>query len=284
MKKKILITGSTSGFGYAAVEKLLAAGHTVYAAARNIEGRNKEAANKLEALGAHTIEIDVTRPSDIERAFETLTELDVLINNAGVAQLGPTEGYTNEQVRHIFEVNVGGIHAMNRAALPLLKRSSDALIIYTASVLGRVCLPGSAIYTASKWAVEGYAEALSYELAPLGIDSAIVEPGAMGTEIMEKMMQPSESNRISDYGHLQEMGETMQEALSSLMQGEDANNPLDVAQAYVDLINMPNNGRPLRTPVGKDSVLVQELNAKSVVAQSATIDFYGMSGVRTHAK
>ncbi|MEO0376952.1 MAG: SDR family NAD(P)-dependent oxidoreductase, partial [Cyanobacteria bacterium P01_A01_bin.17] len=70
-------------------------------------------------------------------------------------------------------------------------------------------MPRGAIYTASKWAVDGFAETFSYDLAPLGIDSAIVEPGAMGTDLLGKMMQPKDESRLSHYGHLQQMGGEM---------------------------------------------------------------------------
>src|SRR5215471_6767369 len=117
-------------------------------------------------------------------------QVDVLINNAGFANWGLTEAYTLAQFRNLFETSFFGVVRVNRAVLPLMRRQASGLLIHVSSGAGRVSLAYMGPYCASKFALEALADAYRFELAPLGIDSVIVEPGEYPTAIFDKNMHP----------------------------------------------------------------------------------------------
>jgi NAD(P)-dependent dehydrogenase (short-subunit alcohol dehydrogenase family) len=186
-KKRVFITGASAGFGRDTVKALAEKGHTVYATMRGIAGKNAPAANDLKARAKagghalHVLELDVTDGASVTKAVEAAVEaggIDVVIHNAGVGNWGIDEGFTLDQARGIFDINVFGPMRVNHAVLPHLRAAGRGLILYVSSGLGRIVFPFLGIYTGSKFALEGYAESTSYELSPLGIQTVIVEPGA----------------------------------------------------------------------------------------------------------
>ena len=150
MKKVILITGASSGFGRLTALAMLAKGHTVYASMRNINGKNAPVAQELSRAGASVIELDVTDGHSIQTAINTLTskedKLDVLINNAGVAAAGISESFSDKQVQAMFDVNVFGLFRVTQAVLPLMRKHNDGLILNVGSILGRVTFPFYGLY------------------------------------------------------------------------------------------------------------------------------------------
>ncbi len=156
---------------------------------RGVEGKNAAAAVALrevaarEGLALHILELDVTDEASVERAVgrvvEALGRVDVLVNNAFVGCMGPTEGFTSEQVRDQFETNVVGVLRANRAVLPQMRHQGSGLLVYVSSEMGRLVLPFSAVSVATTWALEALAEASRYELAGFGIDVATVAAGQL---------------------------------------------------------------------------------------------------------
>src|SRR5947209_20359084 len=122
MSKRILITGSSSGFGRDAAETPHRAGHTVYASMRDAQGKNREAAEALRKLGIKTVELDVSDDASVEAGVKNVLaeagKIDVLVNNAGIASAGVTEAFTTEQAKVIFDTNVIGLLRVTRAVLP----------------------------------------------------------------------------------------------------------------------------------------------------------------------
>ncbi len=190
MTQTILVTGSTSGFGRLTVETLARQGYIVFAGMRAAAGKNAPAAEELRALAQreqlalHLVEIDVTDDASVEQAIKAIIgatdRLDVVVNNAGVSYSGPLEAFTLEQVQQQFATNVSRV---NRAVLPQMRKQGSGLLLQIGSIAGRLAFPFLGLYGATKFALEGLTESYRYELAPLGIDAAMIEPGTYPTTI-----------------------------------------------------------------------------------------------------
>ena len=254
MSKVVLITGSSSGFGELSTHTLSKAGYTVYATMRNVSGKNSDKAAELGKLdGVNILDLDVTDQASIESAVNTVLsnegKIDVLVNNAGIGSGGYTEPFSAEEFQKLFDVNVFGVQRLMNAVLPSMRKNGSGLVINVSSVMGRMVIPYAGAYTASKWALEGLSESYKYELAPTGIDIAIVEPGGFGTNFIAGMISASDEERINSYGELNNIPEQMWAGFGQFLQGENAPNPQEVADAIINLIQLPAGQRPLRVVV-----------------------------------
>ena len=253
MKKNVLITGASGGFGNLTVRTLLENNFNVAASMRNTQGKNEKIAKELESLGAHVIDIDVTDDHSVNKgirdAIQLLGGLDIVINNAGVGVIGMQEHFTPEDFQKLFDINVFGIQRINRAALPHLRTKSSGLIIYISSLLGRITLPFYGPYNASKWAVEALAENYRVELSGFGIDSCIVEPGGYPTSFMENLITPSDATRNESYGDFMNAPKMLFESFEGALAGNPEQKPQNVADAILNLIQIPAGERPMRTVV-----------------------------------
>jgi len=180
----ILITGATSGIGRIQALRLAAAGHSIFATGRGqtaLDALQTEAAGK--GLRLETMLLDVTNSASIADARDEVDRrtsgkgLDVLINNAGYALYGPLEVLKEEDIRAQFETNVFGLLAVTRVFLPHMRERHVGRIINISSLMGRVSLPYTGAYNATKYSVECFSDTLRYELAPFGIQVIIIEPG-----------------------------------------------------------------------------------------------------------
>jgi NAD(P)-dependent dehydrogenase (short-subunit alcohol dehydrogenase family) len=256
MEQTIFVTGSTSGFGRLTVETLARQGYIVFAGIRAAAGKNAPAAEALrvlaqrEALALQTIEIDVTDDASVERAIaeiiETIGRLDVVVNNAGVSYSGPLEAFTLEQVRQQFEANVFSVLRVNRAVLPQMRKQGSGLLLQIGSIAGRLGMPYLGLYGATKFALEGLTESYRYELAPFGIDAAILEPGTFPTTISANRQVAADAERLTLY-------QAAMNAFTAPFYAENRSatppNPQEVADAVAHVIAQPAGKRPLRTVV-----------------------------------
>jgi NAD(P)-dependent dehydrogenase (short-subunit alcohol dehydrogenase family) len=199
----VLITGCSSGFGKLAAYELSAAGHTIFATMRSTTGKNRAAAEELKSLpNVRVVELDVTSETSVESAVQkALSEsaLDVVIHNAGAGVNGVAEASTPEQFSRVMEVNLIGVHRLNRAILPHFRTRQSGLLIYISSGLGRTVLPYLASYCASKYALEAYAESLAAEILTHGIDTVILQPGAYPSSFRANIMEPDDTARLAAY-------------------------------------------------------------------------------------
>lgn len=184
----LLITGASSGIGLAAANLFAARGWRVAATMRNPS--DGAALEKQE--GVKVLPLDVTDTDSVEAAVAAALEhfgrIDVLVNNAGYGLFGPFELATDEQIRRQFATNVEGIFVVSRAVLPAMRRQGSGTIINVASLGGLVALPFFSLYSASKFAVVGFTESLSFELAPLGIRAKVIAPGGVATDFSGRSM------------------------------------------------------------------------------------------------
>jgi NAD(P)-dependent dehydrogenase (short-subunit alcohol dehydrogenase family) len=252
----VLVTGCSSGFGELTVKTLARAGHHVFAGVRGVASRNADAARRLEdwarRQGARleVVELDVTDAAAVQRAVERVLaatgRVDVLVNNAGVSAAGPIEAFTMSQIQGLFDVNAFGPIRVSQAVLPSMRARRAGLIVFVTSTLGRV-LPGrGGLYPASKWAAEGLAESLRYQVAPFGIDVAILEPGSFPTPAVGKSIVAERWDVTEAYAPASPRPQPPPD--QGLTHPEP--DPQEVADAIKHLIDLPAGARPLRTVVG----------------------------------
>ena len=284
MKKVILITGASSGFGRLTALAMLAQGHTVYASMRNINGKNAPVAQELSRAGASVIELDVTDGHSIQTAINSLSnkedKLDVLINNAGVAAAGISESFSDKQVQAMFDVNVFGLFRVTQAVLPLMRKQQDGLIVNVGSILGRVTFPFYGLYGASKYAVEAITDSLSYELSQLGIDVVLVQPSAYPTNMYANAITPDKPSLADEYGEVAKVPEAIGSTIASIFESEDAPQPSDIANAAVALVEQTKGTRPKRVVVG-NSFGADAANDQIAPIQSQLIAGLGLSSLET---
>lgn len=194
----VLITGASSGIGEATAVRLAEAGFIVYGAARRAE--------RIAALpGVKPIVMDITVEGQVEGAVaQVLSEqgrIDVLINNAGYAQYGPVEETSIDAARRQFEVNLFGLARLTQLVLPHMRAQGGGTIVNISSMGGRIYTPLGAWYHATKHALEGWSDCLRVELAPMGINVVIIEPGSIATEFTEVVAE----NAVGDDGPYSEL-------------------------------------------------------------------------------
>lgn len=187
MGELVLITGTSSGIGLCAAVECAAAGHNVVATMRNPERRGPlEEAVKARGAAVHVEQLDVTQPSAGDKIRELVLKFGpvyALVNNAGITFGGAFEEQNEARIRALFETNVFGVMAVTRAVLPSMRAAGRGRIINVSSLSGRVAFPLLSTYAATKHAIEGFSEALRWELEGFGIDVCVVEPGSFKTPL-----------------------------------------------------------------------------------------------------
>lgn len=250
MSKVWLITGSSRGFGRSLAEAVLAKGDKLIATARNTE----QIADLAARYGSQVriVQLDVNRfeqaEAAIQAAFETFGRLDVLVNNAGYGNVSSIEETSMEDFRAQVETNLWGVINVTKAALPRLREQGHGHIIQFSSIGGRTGAPGLAPYQTAKWAVEGFSEVLSKEVAPLGLKVTLIEPGGFRTDWAGSSMQhiaPRDEYQATVGGLLKHLRDTT---------GKENGDPDKAAQAIISIVNEENP--PLRLLLGSDAVAI----------------------------
>ena len=177
----IFITGASSGLGRAAAHLFQARGWQVVATMRDL-GRAGDLA-KVERI--RLLQLDVTDPDQLRATTAQILsqgDVDVVFNNAGYGLSGPMEALTEAQIRRQFDTNVFGVMRVTQAFIPAFKRRGAGTFVTTTSIAGLMGFPLQSVYNATKWALEGWSESLSHELAPYGIRVRTVAPGVIDTD------------------------------------------------------------------------------------------------------
>jgi NAD(P)-dependent dehydrogenase (short-subunit alcohol dehydrogenase family) len=254
--KKVIITGSSNGFGLKAAKDFADKGYQVFATMRDPGSKN---ANAKAALESHStqisvVDMDVNNDASVKEAMSTILSeagnIDILINNAGIMYLGITEAFSVEQAKFQMETNYFGAIRVMQAVLPAMRSAGSGLIINTSSLVGRISPPFFGTYTATKHALEGYSQALRYEVSSFGVDIVLVEPGPFGTGLLASGQAPAHTDVLATYGELAGVPAAMGENFAQMLQSESAPDPQWVVDAYVKLADMPFGSRPTRTVVG----------------------------------
>jgi short-subunit dehydrogenase len=286
--KTIVLTGTSSGFGYITAKFLCDKGYRVIATLRDITTRNLSVKKELEefskkSLGSIDIApLDVTSEISIEQFVEyidsNIGQIDCLINNAGLGAMGFVESFSLGQAKQIFDVNLFGPLSLTKTLMPLFRRQKEGLVIFVSSACGRLCFPFLSIYNASKFALEGLVESWQIETKPLGIDMCLIEPGAYPSELHNKRLIPENKAVLDEYGTLKDAPDQMVSAILQAFSDPSATpNPQEVSEIIVKLIETSHGSRPLRSVVGVVGTDgIDELNQENAVRQSHLLSLFGM--------
>jgi NADP-dependent 3-hydroxy acid dehydrogenase YdfG len=264
MSKVYFITGTSSGFGKALAEAALERGERVVLAARKLADVEDLAAQYKD--NALAVELDVTdadeRQTAIKAALDRFERVDVVANIAGVGSLGALEEFSSEQIRQQFEVNFFGVLELTREVLPTMREQKSGHILNLTSIGGLASVGGFALYCATKFAVEGFSEALRDEVKPLGIKVTIIEPGAFRTEFAgASNVRPAQ--QIGDY-------KPVIEPIQQYLYGNDGKQPGDprkAAEAMIEAVESDNP--PLRLMLGADAYGLWEKKLSEMQAEFA---------------
>ena len=247
VSKVWFVTGSSRGLGRCFVEAALSRGDAVAATARGIEGFGDLVATYGDAV--LPLQVDVTDKAavfaGVRQAHEHFGRLDVVVNNAGYAQIGAVEELTEQELRDQLETNVFGAVWVVQAALPYLREQGSGHIVQLSSAAGLIAVPLGAAYHASKWAVEGLNESLAHEVAPFGIKVTIVEPGGFATRD-GKNPDPLANGHMA---RTNPVYDGLRERLGALAGKQPAGDPVAAAQALLKVVDL--DRPPLRILFGQ---------------------------------
>ena len=193
--KAVLITGCSTGIGYATAERLATKGHTVYASARKPE--------TLTGLkGCRTLALDVTDEESMAAAVAQVEAeegaVDVLVNNAGYSQSGALETLPLESIRKQFETNVFGLIRLSQLVLPGMREAGGGRIVNIGSMGGKLTFPGGGVYHATKYAVEAISDAMRFEVQGFNVQVVLIEPGLITTDFAKTAV--ASVDNVDDHG------------------------------------------------------------------------------------
>src|SRR5438105_358190 len=294
MKKVIVITGASSGFGALTARALAKAGHIVYASMRETKGRNAPQVKEIEryatehSVDLRPIELDVSSQESCNEAIQEIIEktghLDVVIHNAGHMVFGPAEAFTPEQLAELYDVNVLSTQRVNRAALPQLRRQKHGLIIWVSS---SSCAGGTppylAPYFAAKAGMDAMAVVYARELTRWGIETSIVVPGAFtgGTNHFAHSGRPADKVRVAEYesGPYKGFAEDVMKGFASIVPPDaDAS---AVGEAIVKLVDTPFGKRPFRVHIDPAQDGAEVVNMVSDRVRAELLRRIGLGDVLT---
>jgi NAD(P)-dependent dehydrogenase (short-subunit alcohol dehydrogenase family) len=248
-----LITGAGRGMGVDIAKAALAAGHKVVATGRNTDSVAKALGENENIL---IVKLDVTKQADadaaVNAAVEKFSRVDVLVNNAANFMAGFFEELTQEEIEQQLQTSLYGPMMVTRAVLPVMRRQHSGHIIAISSTAGLTSLEFCSAYSASKFGLEGFIQALQTEIAPFGINTTIVNPGFFRTELLTEQSTKYAANSIKDY----------KEKRQQLMQfwkgadGQQSGDPAKLAEALIKIAS--EEKPPLRFLAGADAVATAE--------------------------
>lgn len=246
----VLITGTSTGIGRVTTEVLAARGWRVFATMRDLVKKDSlEAALERSSLGGKVaiLHLDLTDEKSIHAAVadvvaRTGNKIDAVVHNAGIAVAGALEDIPQYEIRRVMETNFFGVLELTRALLPTFRAQRSGRIVIVSSQAGLVGQPANSIYCASKWALEGWAESMAYEVDAFGIDVILVEPGPYRTQIWRS------TPRLAPEGSVYQLWLRQVFHGADLHETKMARDPIEVASTIANALE---TSRPrFRYPVG----------------------------------
>ncbi|MES2350009.1 MAG: oxidoreductase [Pseudomonadota bacterium] len=275
-QKVWFITGASRGFGLLTAKKALERGDFVVATARDPQ-------TVIAALGEHpnllAVRLDVKLEAQAitaaQQAVARFGRIDVLVNNAGYGLLGAVEEANGEEIRALYETNVFGLLNVTRAVLPVMRKQGSGHIMNISSVGGYSAYAGWGVYSSTKFAVEGLSEAMSMELAPLGINVTVVEPGFFRTDFLDASSLVATRDRIADYAATVGAMRDFAEGANHQQPGD----PLKLAGALLQLAD--SEKPPVRLQLGSDTV--ERVRAKNLFVETEMAQWLELAVSTDHA-
>jgi NAD(P)-dependent dehydrogenase (short-subunit alcohol dehydrogenase family) len=258
-QKVAIVTGSSSGIGYATSLLLARNGFHTYATMRNI-GRSADVQDIAykERLPLEVIQLDVNDDASIRDSIEKVESenerIDVLVNNAGYGLVGAFEDLSVEEIKSQFETNLFGVIRLTQQVLPIMRKKKSGTIVNISSGAGRIGFPGMSAYVSSKFALEGLSESMSYELEPFGIKVVIIEPGVIRTNFKKNSVMSKKSLDNSSISPYSSIIQKIDSSISSMV--EHATPPEEVAKTILHATI--SNNPELRYLVGNDMIMMAE--------------------------
>jgi NAD(P)-dependent dehydrogenase (short-subunit alcohol dehydrogenase family) len=254
IKNKVaLVTGSSSGMGFATAIMLARAGIHTYASMRNLKkSKTITELASAENLTLQVVQLDVNDKKSVKEAITKIVtekeKIDVLVNNAGYGLFGSLEEISIEELKAQFETNFFGVIRVTQLVLPIMRKQKSGTIVNVSSVGGRIGLPVLSAYHSTKFALEGLSESISYELEPFGIRVVIIEPGVIRTNIMNSsIIAKKAQDPKSPYFSLIHKVENN----FKLMMENESSPPKEVAKVILGVVTSENP--QLRYTVGNDA-------------------------------
>jgi NADP-dependent 3-hydroxy acid dehydrogenase YdfG len=266
MKKTILITGASSGIGRATAKLFQEKGWNVIASMRSPEKETELNAlentlvTKLDVLELDTID------SALTQGIDKFGKIDVVLNNAGYGLMGTFESATRESIIRQFGVNVQGLFDVTQAALPHFRKNKDGMFINISSIGGKMTFPLMPLYHSTKWAVEGFSESLRWEMAQIGVQVKLVEPGGVATDFGGRSMDMQHNPELTEYNEF--VGHFM-EAMKASMDPSNMSKPEQIAEVIYTAAT--DGTDTLRYRAGADAL--QLLDARSKMTDE---EFFAM--------
>ena len=246
-----IVTGTSTGIGFATSLHLARHGYRVFAAMRNLaKAAPLRTAAQTEGLPVEVIELDVTSSESVAACFAQITRdapVDVLVNNAGIGGATPLELTPEDEHRRMFDTNYFGAIGCIQAVLPAMRERRRGTIVNVTSIAGRVATPNQIAYSASKWALECAGEALAHEVRRFGVRVVNVEPGVVMTSIFENSAEATRYDKTSPYQPIMRRNGKLFAAGF-----RDPAQPDEVAETILAAIT--SDEYRLRWPVGKDAL------------------------------
>jgi NAD(P)-dependent dehydrogenase (short-subunit alcohol dehydrogenase family) len=259
-KKIAIVTGSSSGIGLETSLLLARNGFYTYVTMRNLD-KSKAITNlkQKEKLSLEVLQLDVTTDESVKKAINKIINeqerIDVLVNNAGYALVGPFEELSIEEFKEQFETNVFGVIRVTQAVLPIMRRQKRGTIVNTSSIAGKIGFPLTSAYVSSKFALEGLSESMAYEIEQFGIKVILIEPGVIKTNFDNNLKI---GKRVT-IDHNSSYAEMTQKRISRFKpRFESGSPPTEVAKVILKAITSKNLSE-LRYLVGNDAFKLMEI-------------------------
>lgn len=249
-QKVWFITGGNKGIGAAIVKEALAQGYKVVAASRKKEEAEQN-------LGSHAnlviVQLDINNDQQVENAVKTAVDkfgrIDVLINNAGYGLLGYFEEMSEDSIRRQFETNVFGTMKITRAVLPVMRKQGSGFVVTVSSTSGIKAVAGGSVYSASKFALEGWSEGMNIDMKQFGIRFMLLEPGAFRTDFANEnaSMQLPDLQLDAYKGAREQLANVFH-----TMNGTQTGNPAKLAKGLIKVVNAED--APIRLLISKPAI------------------------------
>jgi len=232
------ITGTSTGFGYVLAEEALKRGERVIATARDVSKLSRLARQYPDHI--HTLKLDVTNPNEItsiaQQGLAAFGHVDILVNNAGYGVNGAIEEVSEDEFEPMFQTNIYGLIRVTRAFLPHFRQRRSGHIFNLSSIGGLIGSPGWGFYNATKFAVEGFSEALAGEVKPLGVRVTVVEPGPFRTDFLGRSSKLAR-RQLRDYA-------TTAGKAREYLKTQSGKQPGDPQKAVEAIITAANSPKP----------------------------------------
>jgi|SRR5918994_1294570 NAD(P)-dependent dehydrogenase (short-subunit alcohol dehydrogenase family) len=262
-KKVAVVTGSSSGIGLETSLLLARNGFYTYATMRNLD-KSKVISNlkQKEKLSLEILQLDVNNDESVKEAIQMITNererIDVLVNNAGYALVGPFEELSIGEFKEQFETNVFGVIRVTQAVLPIMRSKRNGVIVNISSIAGKIGFPLTSAYVSSKFALEGLSESIAYEIEQFGIKIILIEPGVIKTNFNNniKVGKRVTIDTNSPYGEM-----TQKRTSRFKPRFESGTCPIEVAKVILKTITSIENqsSSVVRFLVGNDALKLMEI-------------------------